>query len=184
MGKPTGKGCERLRRRWPYDEPRNVEILLDAVRPSSWANESVIVMCGKSTSISNSESLELAEDGHVRSEDVRQDEPSLWKERSDKAELGGGEEHNVDPPTNTLKLAPSTGVRSSPSRTSPSLEETSSASGKMETSSASGKMTTLRWARLVFTEKSDRPRSVRGGVLETGESSTLSSGRVPNPGVA
>jgi hypothetical protein len=132
-------------------------------------------MCGKSISIPDSESLELADDGHVCSEDVRQDEPSLRKERSDKAELGGGEEHEVDLPTNTLKLAPSTGVRSSPSRTSPSLEETSSVSGKM---------TTLRLARLEFTGKSVRPRSIQGGVLETGESSTLSSGRVPNPGVA
>jgi len=102
-------------------------------------------MCGKSTSITDSESLELEEDGHVCSEDVRQDEPSLCEEKSDKAELGGGDEHEVDLPTNILKSAPSTGVRSSLSRTSPSLEETSSVSGKM---------TTLRLARLM---KSDRP---------------------------
>jgi hypothetical protein len=177
----TGRSCERLRRRRPYNEPRDVEILLDAVGGdeefSGWANESVQVICGKSISMPDSESLELAEDGHVFSEDVRQDEPSLCKERSEKAELGGGEEHEVDLPTNTLKLAPSTGVRSSPSKTSPSLEETSSVSGKM---------TALRLARLVFTEKGKfvRQRSVRGGVLETGESSTLSSGRVPKPGVA
>lgn len=109
-------------------------------------------MCGKSISIPDSESLELAEDGHVWSEYVRRDEPSLCKERSDQAELGGGEEHEVDLPTNILKSAPSTGVRSSPSRTSPSLEENSSVSGKM---------TTLRLARLVFIGKSVRPRSVR-----------------------
>jgi hypothetical protein len=132
-------------------------------------------MCGKSISIPDSESLELAEDGQVFSEDVRQEEPSLCKERSDKAELGGGEEHEVDLPTNIPKSAPSTGVRSSPSRTSPSLEETSSVSGKM---------TTLRLARLVFIGKSDRPRSVRGGVLEPDEPGTLSSGRVSNPSFA
>ena len=131
-------------------------------------------MCGKSISMPDSESLELAEDGHACSEDVCQDEPSLCNERSEKAELGGGEEHAVDLSTNTLKLAPSTGVRGSPSRISPSLEETSSTSGKM---------TTLRLARFEFTGKSVRPRSVRRGAMETGESSTLSSGRVPNPGV-
>jgi len=178
---PTGRGCERLRRRRPYTEPRKVEILLDAVgedkEPSSLASESAQVMSGKSISKPDSESLELAEDGHVCSEDVRPDEPSLCEERSDKAELGGGDEHEVDLGINTLKLGPSTGVRSSPSKTSPSLEETSSGSSKT---------TTLRLARLVFTGKSVRPRSVRfgGGVLGTGESSTLSSGRVPNPGVA
>jgi hypothetical protein len=131
-------------------------------------------MCGRAISKPDSESLELAEDDHACSEDVRQDEPSLWKERSDKALLGGGEEHKVDPAMTTLKSAPSTGVRSSLSGIS-SLEETSSMSGQM---------TRLRLARSEYIGNSLRLRSVGGGVLETGESSTASSGRVPNPGVA
>lgn len=111
------------------------------------------------------------------SEDVRQYEPSLCEEKSERVELGGGEEHEVrvDLPTNLLKSGPSTGVRSSLSRASPSLEETSSVSGKM---------TTLRWARLLFTGKSDGLRSVRRGVSEADESGTPSSGRVSNAGVA
>ena len=164
IDEPTGRGWERLRR-------------LDALWGDNESSNESIQFIGKSISIPDSESLELVEEGHVCSEDVRMDEPSLCEEKSDKAELGGGEEHEVGLAKTTLKWAPSTGVRSSPSRTSPSLEETSSASGKM---------TALRLARFVFTGdlKSDRLRGGGGGVSGTDESSTLSSGRVPNPGVA
>jgi hypothetical protein len=87
--------------------------------------------------------------------------------------LGGGEELEVDVATATSKL-PSTGVKSPPSRTSPSLEETSSVSGQT---------TKLRLVRSGLTGGSLRMRSGGGDLLETGESSTVSSWRVPKPGV-
>jgi hypothetical protein len=107
---------------------------------------------------------EPVEDGHSCSEDVCQDEPWFCGARSD-VMPGGGEKFEVGVTTAAPKSVLSTGVNSSRSKTEPSLEETSSASGR----------TKLRFARSRFKGESLRRRSVGVGKLETDDSSMASS---------
>lgn len=132
-----------MRRRRSETSWHNVELLLDVIDGDMGWNESPLVMIGKSTSML--ESSASVRCGATWSENV--DEQWLWRERLDRAILGGSEELDTDLPTARWKTELSTGVKSSCSRTSPSLDESSSVSCQMAHSR-------LRLTQPAFTEES------------------------------